>query len=115
MITKLIKVSLFLLIASVAISQPLEFDFSTNSTVVEGGVYEVDVSVSNFEELLAAQVGIFWDSTVMRIDTLPFVATTLADFNRQSLSLPEDNQTVCLLYTSPSPRDQRGSRMPSSA
>ena len=25
------------------------------------------------------------------------------------------HQTVCLLYTSPSPRDQRGSRMPSSA
>ena len=31
---------------------------------------------------------------------------------------PEDNNTWilgCLLYTSPSPRDQRGSRMPSSA
>ena len=27
---------------------------------------------------------------------------------------PESDQT-CLLYTSPSPRDQRGSRMPSSA
>ena len=26
-----------------------------------------------------------------------------------------DGQTTCLLYTSPSPRDQRGSRMPSSA
>ena len=26
-----------------------------------------------------------------------------------------DNASVCLLYTSPSPRDQRGSRMPSSA
>ena len=26
-----------------------------------------------------------------------------------------DSGTVCLLYTSPSPRDQRGSRMPSSA
>ena len=25
------------------------------------------------------------------------------------------NRNVCLLYTSPSPRDQRGSRMPSSA
>ena len=25
------------------------------------------------------------------------------------------NMTTCLLYTSPSPRDQRGSRMPSSA
>ena len=26
-----------------------------------------------------------------------------------------DENGVCLLYTSPSPRDQRGSRMPSSA
>ena len=26
-----------------------------------------------------------------------------------------DLQNICLLYTSPSPRDQRGSRMPSSA
>ena len=26
-----------------------------------------------------------------------------------------DDNYVCLLYTSPSPRDQRGSRMPSSA
>ena len=26
-----------------------------------------------------------------------------------------DMQVTCLLYTSPSPRDQRGSRMPSSA
>ena len=31
-----------------------------------------------------------------------------------SITLP-DNYVVCLLYTSPSPRDQRGSRMPSSA
>ena len=27
----------------------------------------------------------------------------------------KDRNTGCLLYTSPSPRDQRGSRMPSSA
>ena len=27
----------------------------------------------------------------------------------------ENNGKTCLLYTSPSPRDQRGSRMPSSA
>ena len=26
-----------------------------------------------------------------------------------------DGKNVCLLYTSPSPRDQRGARMPSSA
>ena len=28
---------------------------------------------------------------------------------------PDGSTHVCLLYTSPSPRDQRGSRMPSSA
>ena len=36
----------------------------------------------------------------------------------QGIEKPQDPRTlfvVCLLYTSPSPRDQRGSRMPSSA
>ena len=36
----------------------------------------------------------------------------------KAISLPKmltDLSTICLLYTSPSPRDQRGSRMPSSA
>ena len=48
------------------------------------------------------------------------------DFTGKSLSPPpaalhclralcSDSQNTCLLYTSPSPRDQRGSRMPSSA
>ena len=35
--------------------------------------------------------------------------------NEPFLSGPGDGICVCLLYTSPSPRDQRGSRMPSSA
>ena len=35
-----------------------------------------------------------------------------ADYQLLTLQLPN---TTCLLYTSPSPRDQRGSRMPSSA
>ena len=35
-------------------------------------------------------------------------------FNRLRRNISGRN-TLCLLYTSPSPRDQRGSRMPSSA
>ena len=31
------------------------------------------------------------------------------------IALLQDGDEICLLYTSPSPRDQRGSRMPSSA
>ena len=33
----------------------------------------------------------------------------------ESLASDYDDVVICLLYTSPSPRDQRGSRMPSSA
>ena len=38
-------------------------------------------------------------------------------FNSEDNSIPEDSifEGVCLLYTSPSPRDKRQSRMPSSA
>ena len=34
---------------------------------------------------------------------------------KQGLYNPARERDACLLYTSPSPRDQRGSRMPSSA
>ena len=33
----------------------------------------------------------------------------------EPVNVIKDKPTTCLLYTSPSPRDQRGSRMPSSA
>ena len=36
----------------------------------------------------------------------------IADF---FITQSHDDLLICLLYTSPSPRDQRGSRMPSSA
>ena len=41
------------------------------------------------------------------------IAAKLSDENR--VPTRPDQVLVCLLYTSPSPRDQRGSRMPSSA
>ena len=46
------------------------------------------------------------------------IKTELTDFRTEalsSMSALKANIQVCLLYTSPSPRDQRGSRMPSSA
>ena len=35
--------------------------------------------------------------------------------SKYALGMARQLHTICLLYTSPSPRDQRGSRMPSSA
>ena len=37
------------------------------------------------------------------------------DVYQNEPNVPQELLTICLLYTSPSPRDQRGSRMPSSA
>ena len=45
-----------------------------------------------------------------RLDQLMQEAENMADVDNKVLLY-----NVCLLYTSPSPRDQRGSRMPSSA
>ena len=42
---------------------------------------------------------------------VPASGTIVDKFDRKTVFLG----TTCLLYTSPSPRDQRGSRMPSSA
>ena len=42
-------------------------------------------------------------------------ATAFDDSSSNSYAGISDTTTLCLLYTSPSPRDQRGSRMPSSA
>ena len=55
----------------------------------------------------------------MEIPREYFVETSFADQAYADHPLPiGEGQTIsqpCLLYTSPSPRDQRGSRMPSSA
>ena len=51
--------------------------------------------------------------------SLPLIRLCMPDIylpkKESGIFLPYDTFPVCLLYTSPSPRDQRGSRMPSSA
>ena len=47
--------------------------------------------------------------------TVAIIDTGLDGLHVSIDDMDDDNSTDCLLYTSPSPRDQRGSRMPSSA
>ena len=56
----------------------------------------------------------------MKKRMIAIAAATMATMMMATPVLAEDYKIgicnyVCLLYTSPSPRDQRGSRMPSSA
>ena len=58
---------------------------------------------------LALAISMKLDIPVMHIDQLQHLPNT--DWKIRD----EEDFKTCLLYTSPSPRDQRGSRMPSSA
>ena len=58
--------------------------------------------------------------TIFLLMSILLLLTACGDGHKQTSSDKEqsehkDNHNNCLLYTSPSPRDQRGSRMPSSA
>ena len=56
--------------------------------------------------------------TLAKTLNVPFAiadATTLTEAGYVGEDVENIILTFCLLYTSPSPRDQRGSRMPSSA
>ena len=54
----------------------------------------------------------------LRIRPMEVRSTMYTTVDQQYFNLPGgyiQMRNICLLYTSPSPRDQRGSRMPSSA
>ena len=57
--------------------------------------------IAPIEDTPAYDAGVLAGDYIIQIDETPVFGLTLNE--------------ACLLYTSPSPRDQRGSRMPSSA
>ena len=78
---------------------------------------EFNVSPARLFEVLSsnAEVVRWWghDSWTMRDQQLDF--TREGPWHSAMISDEGNLFKLCLLYTSPSPRDQRGSRMPSSA
>ena len=64
---------------------------------------EIINSIRNFQNLIKV------DAKPIQSEKLHFTLQFLGEISENKIEL------VCLLYTSPSPRDKRGSRMPSSA
>ena len=77
--------------------------------------------VSAGAEETQAAIDVFTDGVVPARGTVTLTLPEIAENgNTVSMSVSvespmTEDSYVCLLYTSPSPRDQRGSRMPSSA
>ena len=90
--------------ATVAVSALLLSSCAAPSSESDGGELVWSIEGAN---LSAGHM----DPQVSQLDVSGMVQRAVLD----SLVFQEDDGSFCLLYTSPSPRDQRGSRMPSSA
>ena len=70
--------------------------------------------------MIIHEVGHFWFPMIINSDERQWTwmdegINTFVQYLAQELWEEDYPSRRCLLYTSPSPRDQRGSRMPSSA
>ena len=77
------------------------------------GVQAVSYSDVDFNPTVTSIGAGLWLFENIGIDI--FLDAAASDDREQVFTLEIDQASGCLLYTSPSPRDQRGSRMPSSA
>ena len=80
------------------------------------------VTVFADKRVFADEIDTFINSTTSldaldnsEIDLSPDKLLVWFETHRDGLKTHMKTNSTCLLYTSPSPRDQRGSRMPSSA
>ncbi|MBT8229376.1 MAG: hypothetical protein KJO50_03890, partial [Bacteroidia bacterium] len=95
MIKRLSLFFIMMLIATISYQQdPLMLSFSSAQAPNQGQTFDVDVRVADFDNLLSAQLFVLWDSTVLEIDTIPFISTDLADFNNSALTLPEQTASM---------------------
>ena len=67
----------------------LEIVFASfDSTSVVNGQVDVEVRVRDFEDILATQFTVLWDSTVLEIVEIPYMSQDLPGLNIASFSLP---------------------------
>ena len=94
--------------------------------IPQGEVGCVDVTMANFNDILQVNFSVSWNSNLFgftEVTNINLDGMTQADFgiNTGLITVEWEAPTTsgvsipCLLYTSPSPRDKRQSRMPSSA
>ena len=89
MMQKHIILSLVCLFFSFGANAQLEVGFSSSDTAAPGGTVDVDVSVSNFDNIISAQYFILWDSLVLSFDSVFNVTDELEQFSIGNIGTPE--------------------------
>ena len=82
---------------SINMSSQINVTYHASQLLVAEGQsnYDVDVRVSDFENILGAQFVITWNPDVLEIDSLPFISTDLPSLSSASFALP--SQTVDMI------------------
>lgn len=89
MMQKHIILIVFTLLLSFGANAQLEVGFSSIDAPVPGGTVDVDVSVSNFEDIISLQYFILWDSLVLSYDSVFNVTDQLEQFSIGNIGTPE--------------------------
>ena len=87
---------------------------NTSNAVVDTLTGKIGVGVDSPDANLHV-VGNSYVSTNLELGGTLIMGTVNVESQHSLEAVTATGNTTCLLYTSPSPRDQRGSRMPSSA
>ena len=89
-----IVLSFFLAFTINAQQDPLAVEFSGSGNPMPGSTYDVDVRVSDFDQLFGAQLFVGWDSLVLEIDSITFITADLAEFNSSVFGLPSQTASM---------------------
>ena len=91
----------------------IRYSWFINSLDVGTSIY----AINNRKNLIESNIILSerpeeWEFLALKLTTVPIAHSNI---EAEELSVLNGIITFCLLYTSPSPRDQRGSRMPACA
>ena len=81
---------------------------------IQGGLHKLRANTTKLEEKTYASATVYGSACVSSImpDLIAFIESKKEKYSRFNAA---KDKHICLLYTSPSPRDPVSSRMPSSA
>ena len=74
-----------------------------------------NICSEDFSEQRSALANLVEAGALGNADTAIWAKTVVDSFEKRALRCSDTIAVICLLYTSPSPRDEQSSRMPSSA
>ena len=101
------------------LQDPNNLDLNLKYAQQQGKVGNFKQTISTLERLNMldpdnVEIKLYLLSVLVQVDS-PEKANTIIEDMKLRRDLSAEDLETCLLYTSPSPRDQSGSRMPSSA